>query len=91
MTRIADTLAADLAQRAWSGIDEPGVVRRSGIRRAINRGLPGVTFEDVVEYARPALISVATAGDALELESRLLGIVAAAMILGARLQETNGT
>jgi hypothetical protein len=90
--RIADTVAAELAQRAWLGIDEPGAVRASGIRLALQRGIPGdITLEDVGAFAQPALRSLADAGDPITFEARLVGAIAAAMIMGAKLQETNGT
>lgn len=92
--RIADTLAAELAQRAWYGIDAPAAEPTvAGIRMALSNGLPGdVTLEDVGEWSQPALVALATAmPGSLSFEARLVGAISAAMILGAKLQETNGT
>lgn len=91
--RLADTLAAELAQRAWFGIDAPAAEPTvAGIRRALNMGLPGeVQLEDVGEWSQPALVSIASAPSLLSMEARLVGAISAALILGAKLQETNGT
>lgn len=91
--RLADTLASELAQSAWLGIDAPLLEPTvAGIRAALNAGMPGeITLEDVGEWAQPAIASVATAPNMLSLEARLVGAISAALILGAKLQETNGT
>lgn len=91
--RLADTLAAEQAQLAWMGIDAPAAEPTVfGIRAALNAGLPGdVSLEDLGEWCQPALAAIATAPNQLALEGRLVGALAAAMILGAKLQETNGT
>lgn len=93
MTRLADTLAAELAQRAWLGLDAPAAEPTvAGIRVALSEGLPGdVTVEDVGVWAQPALSALTFAPNALAFEGRLIGALAAAMILGAKLQETRGT
>lgn len=92
--RIADTLAAELAQRAWLGIDAPAAEPTvAGLRTALDKGLPGdVTLEDVGEWSQPTLVSLASATPgSLMWEARVVGAISAAMILGAKLQETNGT
>ncbi len=91
--RIADSLAAELAQRAWHGIDAPAAEPTvAGIRVALANGLPGnVTLEDVGEWMQPALRSLCAAESQIVFEGRLAGILASAMIVGAKLQETNGT
>lgn len=93
MTRLADTLAAELAQKAWRGIDAPGAEPTvAGIRTALANGLPGeVTLEDVGEWMRPALSALSSAPSLFHFEGRLAGAISAAMILGAKLQETNGS
>jgi len=93
VTRLADTLAAELAQRAWLGIDAPAAEPTvAGIRVALSEGLPGeVSMEDVGEWAQPALASLTYAPNALAFEGRLIGAISAALILGAKLQETSGT
>lgn len=93
MTRLADTLAAELAQRAWLGIDAPAAVPTiAGIRAALKNGLPfDITLEDVAEWARPAMQVIASAPSTFDLEGRFVGAIASALILGAKLQETNGT
>jgi hypothetical protein len=91
--RIADTLAAELAQRAWHGIDAPAAEPTvAGMRKAL-QSLPGeISLEDVGEWSQPALVSLASAiPGSLIFEARLVGAITAAMILGAKLQETNGT
>lgn len=91
--RLADTAAAELAQRAWFGVDAPGDPHgRAGIRAALERGLPGdATLEDVGEWAQPALHALVAAESLEQLEGRLVGALAAALILGAALERTNGT
>lgn len=91
--KLADSVAAELAQRAWLGIDAPGdPAGTPGIRRALELGLPGdVTLEDVGEWAQPALVALVHARDAASFEARLVGAIAAALILGAKLHETGGT
>lgn len=90
--RLADSVAVELAQRDWDGLDEPGYVHEAGIRAALERCFDGeVCLEDVYEWARPLLFAVRDAGDALTLEARLLGAVSAALIVGARLRETSCT
>ncbi|HET7566495.1 MAG TPA: hypothetical protein VFJ91_00765 [Gaiellaceae bacterium] len=89
--RLADTLAAELAQQAWVGHDAPGEVTATGIRAALDRTFPGVSLEDVAEYATPAAFAVADADSLSVLRARFVGAIAAAMILGAKLQETRGT
>lgn len=90
--RLADTLAADLAQRAWLGIDGPGAEPTvAGIRLALAH-LPGdISLEDVGEWSQPAFSALRSAPSTMSFEARLVGAIAAAMILGAKLQETNGT
>lgn len=89
---LAGTVAAELAQRAWGGIDAPAAVDLRGIDLALHRGLPGeFTVGDVARWAQPHIHAVADAGDPDTLTCRMLGVVAASMILGARLQETHGT
>lgn len=90
--RLADTLAAELAQAAWFGIDAPAAEPTvAGIRKAL-QSLPGeVTLEDVGEWAQPALAAIACAPNTLAYEGRVVGAIAAAMVLGAKLQETAGT
>lgn len=91
--RLADTIAAGLAQEAWFGIDAPAAEPTDpGIRTALQRGLPGdVSLEDVGEWAQPALISLVDAPTLAAFEGRLVGALSAALILGAKLQETSGT
>lgn len=91
--RLADTLAAELAQAPWFGVDAPGAEPTLfALRRALREGLPGdVELEDLVEWAQPALASIQCAPNLVSLEGRIVGALAAAMILGARLQETNGS
>lgn len=91
--RIADTLAAELAQKAWYGIDAPAAEPTvAGIRVALSNGMPGgVTLEDVGEWSQPMIKSIFTAPNLLALESRVVAAISAAMIVGAKLQETNGT
>jgi hypothetical protein len=86
-------LAAELAQRAWSGIDAPAAEPTvAGIRAALAEGLPGdVGIEDVGEWCQPALNAIACAPNLLSFEARLVGAISAAMVLGAKLQETQGT
>ena len=92
MARLADTLACELAQSAFNGVDAPGVVSESGIRYAIHRGVPGdFKLEDIGEWASPAMQAILTAPTQLSLEIRVISLVVAAMIIGARLAETNGT
>lgn len=92
VVRLADTVAAELAQSAWLGHDAPGVVKEVGVRAAILVGLPGdFTLEDIREWAQPALRALADAGTHEQLEGRLVGALAAALVLGAKLQESNGT
>lgn len=91
MTRIADTVAAELAQRAWLGHDAPGLISDVGIRAALRRTFPDITLEDVAEYATPAAFAVADSDSLLVMRSRFIGAIASALILGAKLQETNGT
>lgn len=91
--RLADTLASELAQSAWLGIDAPAAEPTvAGLRTAL-QSLPGdVTLEDVGEWSQPALGALASAvPGSLIFEARLVGAISAAMILGAKLQETNGT
>lgn len=91
--RIADTIACELAQQAWVGVDAPGdPAGLVGIRVALERGLPGeFTLEDVIEWAQPAVATLLDAGDRISFEARLVGCLTSALILGARLQETSGT
>jgi hypothetical protein len=91
--RLADSLAAELAQRAWLGIDAPAAEPTvAGVRVALAEGLPGdITLEDVGEWCQPALAALLSAPSRLAYEGRLVGAIAAAMILGAKLQETSGT
>ncbi len=91
--RLADTVAAELAQRAWLGIDAPvNDPDLSGVRLALSEALPGeVTLEDVGEWAQPALAALISAPSRFALEGRLIGALSAALILGAKLQETQGT
>ena len=92
MTRLADTLACELAQSAFHGVDAPGVISEEGLRWALYKGLPGdLTLEDVMEWASPAMRSVMSASTTLALEQSVLALVVAAMIMGARLKDTNGT
>lgn len=91
MTRLADTVAAELAQRAWLGHDAPGVITEPGIRAALARTFPSVSLEDVFEYAVPAAAAVADADSLPVMRARFVGAIAAALILGAKLQETKGT
>jgi hypothetical protein len=90
--RLADTIAAELAQRAWLGIDAPAAEPTvAGIRVAL-ASLPGeVSLEDVGEWCQPALGAISSAPNMMTLEARLVGAIAAAIILGAKLQETQGT
>jgi hypothetical protein len=92
MARLADTLAAELAQRAWLGLDGPGAEPTvAGLKLAL-KTLPGdVTLDDVGEWSQPAMGALRSAPTLLAFEGRLVGVIAAAMILGAKLQETNGT
>lgn len=91
MNRIADTVAAELAQCAWIGHDAPGVITEAGSRTAL-LGLPGdFSLEDIAEWAQPAVRAIADASTLLSLEARLVGALTAALVLGAKLQETNGT
>lgn len=92
--RLADTLAAELAQRAWLGIDAPAAEPTvAGIRTALHNGLPGdVSLEDVGEWARAGYAAITSASpNSLLQEARFVGAISAALILGAKLQETNGT
>lgn len=94
--RLADTVACELAQQAWQGIDGPGdPAGPAGIRMALLLGLPvPPSLEDVVEWSQPTLRSLIDAVDREDLvafEGRLVGAIAAAMILGAKLQETHGS
>lgn len=93
MTHLASTLAAERAQEAWVGIDAPAAEPTvAGLRIALANGLPGeVDLHDVHEWAAPALDSVQSARSMLEYEARFVGAIAAALILGAKLQETQGT
>lgn len=96
MTRLADTVAAELAAVAWLGIDAPGdPAGPAGIRLALQTGLPGdVSLEDVAEWGRPLVLAIDDAirkGDALVFEARIVGALSAALILGAKLHETAGT
>jgi hypothetical protein len=91
--RLADSLAAELAQAAWYGIDAPAAEPTvAALRVALAEGLPGdVSLEDVGEWAQPALTSIASAPNMIAYEGRFVGAIAAALILGAKLQETNGS
>jgi hypothetical protein len=92
VTRIADTLACELAQTAFLGVDAPGLVSEESLRWALRKGLPGdFTLEDLIEWASPAMRTVMAASTTHQLESSVLCLVGAAMIMGARLKETNGT
>jgi hypothetical protein len=90
--RLADTLAAELAQRAWLGLDGPAAEPTvAGLKVALT-ALPGdVTLDDLFEWSQPARAALMSAPTTLAFEGRLVGAIAAAMILGAKLQETNGT
>src|SRR4051812_36974431 len=91
VTRIADTIACELAQSAWLGHDAPGAITDAGVRTAL-LGLPGgFSFEDVCEWATPAVRAISDADSMLALEARVVGALTAALVLGAKLQETNGT
>lgn len=94
--RLAQTVAAELAQQAWQGIDAPGdPAGPAGIRMALLLGLPvPPSLEDVVEWSQPAMRSLLDAihrDDLVSFEARLVGAIAAALILGAKLQETHGS
>jgi hypothetical protein len=94
--RLADTVAGELAQQAWLGIDAPGdPAGPAGIRMALLLGFPvPPSLEDVVEWSQPALRALLDAtdrGDLVAFEGRLIGAIAAALILGAKLQETHGS
>jgi hypothetical protein len=92
--RLADTVAAELAQRAWAGIDTPIVAHVDGIEAALQRVFPDLTYGEVAEWAQPAVASVSVAAisnDGFSFQSRLVGALASALILGAKLQETQGT
>jgi hypothetical protein len=92
VTRLADTLACELAQSAFHGVDAPGLISEEGLRWAISKGLPGdLSLDDVMEWAAPAMRSVMAASTTLQLEQAVLALTVAAMIMGRRLQETNGT
>jgi hypothetical protein len=92
VTRLADTLACELAQSAFHGVDAPGLISEEGLRWALRKGLPGdLSLEDVIEWASPAMRSVTGAATTLQLEQSVLALIVAAMIMGRRLQETNGT
>jgi hypothetical protein len=87
VTRLADTLAVELAQQAWHGLDAPAAEPTvAGLRLAL-QALPGeVTLEDVGEWAQPVLVAIANAPNMLAYEGRLVGAIASAMIVGAKLQ-----
>ena len=91
--RLADSIAGGLAQSVWYGVDAPGAVPTVfALRRAVTEGLPeSVEFDAVAEWASPAIDAVSRAGNLVELEALLLGVVVSSMVLGAKLQETNGT
>lgn len=92
MGRLADTVAAELAQRAWHGYDAPGEITEEGISAALARTFNGtVTLLDVGEWAAPGMRTLFDAGDMFTFQARFTGAIAAAMILGAKLQETNCT
>jgi hypothetical protein len=91
VTRIADTVASELAQRAWLGYDAPGLISETGIRAALRRTFPDISLEDVAEYATPAALAVADADSLVDMRARFVGAIASALIVGAKLQETNGT
>jgi hypothetical protein len=92
MARLAETLACELAQTSFHGVDAPGLISDEGLRWALRKGLPGdVTLEDVIEWASPAMRTVMCAQTTHQLESAVLCLIGAAMIMGARLKETNGT
>lgn len=91
MTRIADTVAAELAQRAWLGHDAPGLISEVGIRAALRRTFPDITLEDVKEFATPGALAVFDADSLPVMHARFVGAISSALILGAKLQETNGT
>jgi hypothetical protein len=62
------------------------------LRVAISEGLPGdIDLADIGEWAQPALRTIATSPNAFALETRVLAAITAGMILGAKLQETQGT
>lgn len=92
--RLADTVAAELAQSAWAGIDTPIIAHVDGIEAAVQRVFPDLTFEEIAEWAQPAVVSLsvaAIANDGFSFQARLVGALASALILGAKLQETKGT
>lgn len=83
VTVIADTRASRLAGQAWTAGE--------GIRGALELGLPGdVSLEDVGDWSQTALRGLLAARSPDVFEARLVGVIAAALIVGAKLQETGG-
>lgn len=79
--KLADTKAAELAGVAWLG--------GKGIRGALDDVFPGLTLEELGEWAHPGMTAVRGAAfDSERFEARFVGAIAAAMILGAKLKET---
>jgi hypothetical protein len=92
LVRIADTIAAEEAQRAWFGIDAPGAEPTlDSIHVALREAGLDVSVEDVGEWCQAMVITIASASNSLAVETRVVAAVAAGMILGAKLQETKGT
>lgn len=91
--RLADTLAAELAQESWRGMDAPAAEPTTAmLRHALAEGLPGdVSLEDVGEWSQSQLTFVSSAPNLFSLEQRFYGAIVGALILGAKLQETAGT
>lgn len=60
--------------------------------REYAEGLPGdITYDNIGEWCLPQLRSILSSPSPYHLEQRFVGAIVAAMILGAKLQETQGT